>query len=155
MTKILPNTNLLGDYVRAHRESLGLSLAEVARRSGLDYKYWSKVETGDLRLPSPRHLTLIAATVDAQVEDLYGLVGYDFPERLPSFGPYLRTKYADLPPDAVADLERMFSMYRAYYDIPDDQPIFPPRPKPDQSAQVRRQPSLNARNRADHPWRTR
>jgi hypothetical protein len=70
----------------------------------------------------------MARTLSTPIEDLYGLVGYDIPERLPSFRPYLRTKYS-LPPEAVADLERYFELLRNYYNIAKDQPVFPPKSK--------------------------
>jgi hypothetical protein len=61
------------------------------------------------------------------VADLYGLAGYEIPEGLPTLQPYLRAKY-DLPPEAVADLERYFELLRNYYGVPKDQPVFPPKP---------------------------
>ena len=127
----------LGTFIRARRTSQGLSLSDVSARSGLHHSYWSKLENGMYQAPSPRHLQTIARTLDLSIEDLYGLAGYDIPERLPTFQPYLRAKY-ELPPEAVADLERYFTYLRNYYGIPDDQPVFPPLPKPkaanDQSA---------------------
>jgi len=148
--------NLLGEYIRAHRDAKRLSLSEAAKRSGLDYKYWSKVEVGELRQPNPRYLTAMAQTIGAPVEDLFGLVGYDLPERLPSFSPYLRTKY-DLPPEAVAQLEQYFDMLRTYYGIPDDAPVFPPKPKDDEDDEddLRPyEPSPDRRNDDTHPWRS-
>jgi hypothetical protein len=62
------------------------------------------------------------------LEDLYSLAGYESPKGLPSFKPYMRAKY-DLPPEAVADLERYFEMLRNYYGVPKDKPIFPPKPQ--------------------------
>ena len=41
---------------------------------------------------------------------------------------YARLRY-DLPPEAIADLERYFEYLRSYYNIPQDQPVFPPKPK--------------------------
>ena len=119
----------LGDYIRTRRESLGLTIAEAEERSDLDSTYWRKLEAGQYEAPSPKALHAIARTLKSPIEDLYGLCGYDIPKRLPSLSPYLRTKF-DLPPEAVADLERYFSFLRAYYDIPVDKPVFPPKPKP-------------------------
>jgi transcriptional regulator with XRE-family HTH domain len=145
--------NTLGEFVRAGRDAKRLSLAHAARLSGLDYKYWSKVESGGLQQPNPRYLTQIARTIDVSVDDLFGLVGYGVPERLPSFSPYLRTKY-DLPPEAVADLERYFDMLRSYYDIPDEAPVFPPKPKAEPSSTPTPKPAADRRNSDAHPWRT-
>lgn len=117
----------LGEYVRARRLALQLSYQDVADRSGLHYSYWNKLENGHYLQPAQKYLHVMAETIDVPVEDLFALAGYDLPEQLPSFTPYLRAKYA-LPPEAVADLERYFDMLRAYYDIPKDQPVFPPKP---------------------------
>jgi transcriptional regulator with XRE-family HTH domain len=131
----------LGDYIRDRRTSRGWSLNDVAGISGLHLSYWSKLEAGQYESPSPKHLQIIARTLGVRFEDLYGLAGYESPERLPSFTPYLRAKY-ELPPEAVADLERYFELLRAYYDIPKDQPVFPPKeqsnPKPDNDQAERR-----------------
>ena len=116
----------LGEYIRDRRVSRGLSLADAAERSGLHLSYWSKLEDGQYEAPAPKHLMAIARALEVDFEDLYGLAGYESPERLPSFTPYLRAKY-ELPPEAVADLERYFELLRAYYDIPKDQPVFPPK----------------------------
>jgi len=126
MEEIGENKLTLGEYVRVTRHARGWSLADVSRLSGLHHTYWSKLETGQYVSPSPRHLQTIGRTLGVSIEDLYGLAGYDIPERLPTFQPYLRAKY-ELPPEAVADLERYFELLRSYYDIPKDQPVFPPK----------------------------
>lgn len=131
----------LGEFIRDRRVSWGLSLDDAAERSGLHMSYWSKLENGLYDAPSPKHLQSIARALDVPFEDLYGLAGYEIPERLPSFKPYLRAKY-ELPPKAVAELERYFELLRAYYGIPKDQPVFPPKstqvPKPKRDNTSRR-----------------
>ena len=119
----------LGEYVRDRRLSRGLSLHDAAALSGLHFSYWSKLENGAYDSPSPKHLQVIARTLGVNFEDLYALAGYDIPERLPTFTPYLRAKY-ELPPEAVADLERYFELLRNFYNIPKDQPVFPPKQDP-------------------------
>jgi transcriptional regulator with XRE-family HTH domain len=125
-----------------------LSIREAERRSGLDGTYWRKLEDGQYESPSPKSLLAIAETLGLPIEDLYALVGYAVPKRLPAFTPYLRAKF-DLPPEAVADLERFFGFLRAYYDIPADKPVFPPKPKeapkPDDQARPDEQTSKPGR----------
>jgi transcriptional regulator with XRE-family HTH domain len=121
----------LGEYVKARRLSRDLSLSDAAQLSGLHFSYWSKLEAGQYESPSPKHLQSIARALEVNFEDLYGLAGYESPERLPTFTPYMRAKY-DLPPEAVADLERYFDLLRNFYGIPKDQPVFPPKPKADE-----------------------
>ena len=118
----------LGEYIKARRTSLGLSLQDVADRSGFHYSYWSYLEAGKYEAPAPKHLKVIARTLRVDLTDLHGLSGYDTPQRLPSFKPYLRAKY-DLPPEAAADLERYFEMLRNYYGIEKEKPVFPPKSK--------------------------
>lgn len=127
MSKDIKNKTL-GEYIRHRRLSRGLSLNDVAETSGLHFSYWSKLENGAYDSPSPKHLLVIARSLDVNIEDLYALAGYEIPERLPTFTPYLRAKY-ELPPEAIADLERYFELLRNYWDIPKDQPVFPPKPK--------------------------
>jgi transcriptional regulator with XRE-family HTH domain len=124
-----PKNQTLGEYVRARRLSLGLGYQDVADQSGLHYSYWNKLENGQYEQPAPKYLRIIAATLNAPLEDLLAMAGYDRPERLPAFTPYLRAKF-ELPPEAIADLERYFDLLRSYYDIPKDQAVFPPKPKP-------------------------
>ncbi len=116
----------LGDYVRGRRESRGLNYYKAANESGLDHTYWRKLEDGQYSAPSPKALAAIATTVHAPIGDLYALVGYPAPKGLPSFTPYLRGKY-HLPPEAIRQLEGYFAFLRAQYDIPDDEPVFPPK----------------------------
>jgi transcriptional regulator with XRE-family HTH domain len=118
----------LGEFVRTRRQSMSLSLADAAEASDLDPSYWNKLENGHYQSPAPQHLQTIADVLNVPTEDLYGLAGYDIPKRLPSFQPYLRAKY-DLPPEAIADLERYFDFLRYQYGIPKDQPVFPPKPQ--------------------------
>jgi transcriptional regulator with XRE-family HTH domain len=125
----------LGEFVRSRRQSMNLSLADAADASDLDPSYWNKLENGHYQTPSPQNLQSIAGVLKVPTEDLYGLAGYEIPTRLPSFAPYLRAKY-DLPPEAVADLERYFELLRSYFGVPKDQPVFPPRDKQEPSGDV-------------------
>jgi transcriptional regulator with XRE-family HTH domain len=126
MTKGYGNQTL-GDYIRSRRSSVGLSLSDAADASDLDPSYWNKLENGHYNNPAPQHLSTIASVLGIPVADLYGLAGYEIPDGLPSFQPYLRAKY-DLPAEAIADLERYFELLRNYYGVPEDQPVFPPKP---------------------------
>jgi transcriptional regulator with XRE-family HTH domain len=123
----------LGDYIRSRRLSLGLSRAGAAEASDLDPSYWAKLENGNYIKPAPPHLSAVAEVLKVPVADLYSLAGYEIPDGLPSLQPYLRARY-DLPPEAVADLERYFEYLRSYYGIPKDQPVYPPKPESEQES---------------------
>jgi transcriptional regulator with XRE-family HTH domain len=118
----------LGEYVRVRRESRGIDFSEAERLSGLDHTTWRKLEAGSPESPSPKTLQAIADTLKVPLDELYLLAGYKLSGKLPSFTPYLRARY-HLPHQAVQELERYFDMLRSFYGIPDDQSVFPPKPK--------------------------
>jgi transcriptional regulator with XRE-family HTH domain len=122
------NNPTLSAFVKARRVALGLSANEAARRSGLHRGYWSKLESGAYVAPSPPTLAGIAKGLEVPIEDLYALVGFETPSGLPSLRPYLRARY-DLPEAAIAQLEGYFRFLRDQFGIPQDQPVFPPKPK--------------------------
>ncbi len=141
----------LARYIKTRRLSRQLDVRTAAEQAGIDATYWWKLEAGQYESPSPKYLQRIAEVLDAPLNDLYALAGYKLPNGdLPSFTPYLRSRYHDLPPEAVADLERYFDLLRNYYDIPADQPVFPPKPREKKSTS---RPSADAVNAKDHPWR--
>jgi transcriptional regulator with XRE-family HTH domain len=106
------NSRRLGEYVRSRRHAKFLSLAQAERRSGVDATYWSKLELGEYKSPNPRYLVAIAHALDLPVEELYGLAGYYLPGQLPSFAPYLRSRYHLSDPE-VDELNRLFDRISA------------------------------------------
>ena len=79
-------------------------------------------------MPSPKPLDLVADAIRAKPSDLYTLAGYKIGGDLPGIGPYLRSKYY-LPPEAIDQLEGYFTFLRHQYGIPEDEPVFPPKPR--------------------------
>ena len=127
----------LGEFIKARRESLNITKVDASRRSGLDYSYWVKLEAGIYQMPSPKALDLVAEVIEAKPADLYALAGYRIDGELPNFGPYLRSKYY-LPPEAIDQLESYFNFLRHQYGIPEDQPVFPPKPRDNGETEERR-----------------
>ncbi len=98
----------LGQHIKVVRNDKGISLRDLEQTSGISRGRLSEIESGQ-RLPRPAALSRIAAALEIDWEDLYALAGYGHPEGLPSFGPYLRSRYgSDLTAEQVADLERHF-----------------------------------------------
>jgi transcriptional regulator with XRE-family HTH domain len=116
----------LGDYIGRRRAAMGWTLDDAERASGVDRTYWNKVERGKFKKPDPRYLAQMAAALDAPLADVYGLAGFTTPQALPSFRPYLRSKYY-LPPEAIEQLEGYFAFLRNQYGIQQSEPVFPPR----------------------------
>lgn len=141
--KLTRHTIPLGEFIKARRESRNISKADACRQSGLDYSYWVKLEAGVYQMPSPKALELVAEVIGCTAADLYALAGYRMDGELPGFGPYLRSKY-HLPSEAIDQLESYFAFLRHQYGISPDEPVFPPKDRPD----GRSDPETRPRGRA-------
>lgn len=124
------NKQTIGEFIQARREAHGISRPEAASQADIDPSYWRRIEAGERKEPNPQVLRRIADVIDCPVEDLYALVGYEPASQLPSFQPYLRSKY-HLPPEAIDQLEGYFAFLRSQYGIPDDQPVYPAKDRTD------------------------
>lgn len=106
----------LGRVIREARERQGLSARKLEIRSGLNHSFISKLEAGRYDTVSADSLTALAGALAIPLEDLYSLAGFQFPAALPSFGPYLRTRYGEeLPAGALAELSELFDSLRHRY----------------------------------------
>ena len=98
----------LGRQLRARRDELGLSVRDLAKLADLDNGTIVRIEQGAFAAPRPDKLSRIAGALGLNLADVFALADYSVPSELPSFSPYLRTKYRDLPVPAVEELERSF-----------------------------------------------
>lgn len=60
-------------------------------------------------------LRALAQPLEVPVADLYAAAGFALPDELPTFTPYLRSKYRALPPKAQAELQQSFARITAKY----------------------------------------
>jgi transcriptional regulator with XRE-family HTH domain len=98
----------LGQRLRETREELGLTIRELAERAGTTHTTVVRLEQGAYDAPAPDKLSRIAEALGLSLADVFALADYSVPSDLPSFRPYLRTKYRGLPAPAVEELERSF-----------------------------------------------
>lgn len=116
---------LLGQRIRETREEAGLSARGLEEECGLDHSFISKLEKGKYQSVSIKSLTALAGALDLPIEDLYTLAGYQVPDSLPSFGPYLRARYGEeLPDGARAALNELFDTLSRNYsgsEVVDDE----------------------------------
>jgi transcriptional regulator with XRE-family HTH domain len=99
----------LGKYLRRQREAKGVSTRTLAAEVGIDSSRIVRLEQGQVASPRGDVLAGIADFLGLPLADVFGLAGYAAPTELPSFRPYLRVKYHELPSSAVAELERSFT----------------------------------------------
>jgi transcriptional regulator with XRE-family HTH domain len=98
----------LGRLFRSRREELGLSTRQLAEEAEMNFATVARIEQGQFAAPKPDKLARIAEALGLSTADVLGLAGYPVPEGLPSFRPYLRSKYRDMPTEAVDDLNKAF-----------------------------------------------
>lgn len=111
-----PDGAKLGEYIRAQRETLGISQRRLAARVGIHHSYLARMEAGGYAQPAPAVLHRIAEALDLDPEDLFALAGHVIPHELPSFAPYLRAKY-DIPDQAARELADYFHFMSERYGI--------------------------------------
>jgi len=98
----------LAQALRQFRKDAGLSLRDLAERSGINRGAISRLESGERVQPRAETLKRLAEALGIPTEDLYAAAGWKVPNELPSFTPYLRTKYGHLPADKLSELEAIF-----------------------------------------------
>ncbi|TCC39389.1 helix-turn-helix domain-containing protein [Kribbella sindirgiensis] len=99
----------LAAVLKQKRQELGLSASEVARQTGLDVGTISRIERGQIAAPQAGNLKEIARVLQIPATDIFAIADLLPEGELPTFKPYLRAKYGDLPDDAMAELEASFT----------------------------------------------
>jgi transcriptional regulator with XRE-family HTH domain len=97
------------------RQQAGLSIRSLAAKSGVDPANISRLERGEATEPRPESLTRLAEALGVDPADLFVAAGYATPDALPSFTPYLRTKYGHLPASKRQELAEFFEQIEAEY----------------------------------------
>lgn len=111
----------LGDYLRRARHRTGRSLRDIADAIGSDSGTMSRIEQGQTRHPAPALLAAWAKDLDIPAHDLFALAGYDAPKDLPTFKPYLRSRYGLTAPMAE-EMATYFDFLRTKYGLSADGP---------------------------------
>lgn len=101
----------LATLLRTHREQLGLTAREVARRSGVDVGTVTRMERQQIPYPRPDSLVAIGDTLGIPAADLFAVADWLPKHQLPAFQPYLRAKY-DLSDEAAEQVEAFLDRLR-------------------------------------------
>ncbi|MGL5827853.1 MAG: helix-turn-helix domain-containing protein [Nocardioides sp.] len=108
-------SNKLIRLITTARERRGISARELAKRSGVAASNIVRLERGDIARPTTETLDALASALELDSAKLYQAAGYQPSGALPTFTPYLRSKYSNLPPAARAELETSFAKIAEKY----------------------------------------
>lgn len=108
----------LGSALREARQQAGISVRQLAPMVGVHRSFLSRIETGEYHSAKPALLQRLAKVLEVDEQDLFALAGYEAPEGLPKFSPYLRAKY-QLSDNQLRDLERYFEFITSRDDRED------------------------------------
>jgi transcriptional regulator with XRE-family HTH domain len=115
----------LGALLRERRQQLGYSTYQVAKAAGATNSTVVRFEQGQFAAPSPDKLARFAEMLGIPLADVYARAGYLIPDELPTFEPYLATKYKELPESALFELRQLFNALMKRHGLFTDQPITP------------------------------
>ncbi len=107
----------LGERLRSLRKARGWTQEELAAASGLTRSHISRLEGGDIQLPSRDRLLRLATALGTTPDDLLAAAGYRVEERgegLPDLPVYLRLKYDLDDPRTVAAIAAIVERMREF-----------------------------------------
>src|SRR5690349_16281557 len=99
----------LAKLLKERRLKAALSAQEVARRSGVNVASISRLEHAEIPSPRADSLTAIAKVIGLPATDLFVCADWIPDDQLPTFEPYLDTKYRNLSPTALSELKAAFA----------------------------------------------
>lgn len=102
----------VGEIIREQRLTKDLSIAKASHAARVDPRWWSRLERGHYQNPDPKSLNRVAKALGLEPTELF--VAANFSDGLPSFVPYLRSRY-DLPPEAIRQLQAHFELLEQKY----------------------------------------
>lgn len=96
----------LGGHLRQARDAKGLSAKQLGELTNMNDATIVRIENGSFAAPAADKLARLAEALDLSLADVYGMADYAVPSDLPSFTPYMRSKYKEMPDEAVEQIER-------------------------------------------------
>ena len=108
MQKHVESAARLGQLIQQTRHTRKLSVRQLSSMSGIPKSTIIRIEHGEIARPRPDFLAAMAKALMIPIAEIYATVHYPAPRDLPSFAPYLRVRYSDLPDEAIEELTRYF-----------------------------------------------
>ena len=107
----------LAALLTSRRKKRGLSIRGTASAAGVDAATVLSLEQGRIAQPKADTLRAIGGVLGIPATDLWVAVGWLPEAELPAFRPYLRSKYQELPDEAVSEIEAVFDRIARDYGL--------------------------------------
>jgi transcriptional regulator with XRE-family HTH domain len=108
---------MIADILRQARSTVGLTLRDVERETGISNAYISQLESGQVKQPSPQQLHKLAAVYQLDYGDLLETAGYVLPVRKIETRQTRRSMFLrgeeDLTPEEREKVEEYIARLRA------------------------------------------
>ena len=109
IVKVMRKHEPLAQRIRELRQDLGWTQQQLSSESGLSRSYISRLEMGDIALPSNGRLKMLAVALQTKTDDLLRAAGFlDMAENeaeLPEIKAYLRERYGIREPHLLHAIE--------------------------------------------------
>jgi len=98
--------NSLGSLIHDARTKAGFTFRALSEVSGVTQGQISKLEKGQVLKVNPAHIAALAEPLGLSLYAMYAAAGYKTPESISQLAGDLEDKICQLPPEAIARLER-------------------------------------------------
>lgn len=105
MTTTPEQAKNLGQQIRTTRNARKMSLRELANRTAVPKTTLIRLERGEITRPRLDLISTIAVALEVSPADFYALLGAPVTDDLPDLPTYLRVRYGDLSPAALAEIQ--------------------------------------------------
>lgn len=111
------NPTKLGKAISKRRQRLRISASELARRTGLSTTTVTRTELGEITSTRIETVQTLAQALNIPMTELLTESQIINGKDLPAMTPYLRTKYKDLPAEAIREIESHFETIAAKHGL--------------------------------------
>lgn len=105
------NSPTFGETIKQARIAGRITMQQAADGAGMSKSLLRFWELDEIQNPDPTKIIRLARVLGLEPLQLCEMAGYDLSATLPSLKPYLRSKYPELPADAVLEIAAITRKY--------------------------------------------
>jgi len=112
----------LGRLIHQTRTSKKLSRLALARRAEVPRTTLIRLEKGTIARPRVDLVSAIAVALEVPASEYFAVLGWQADATLPGLVPYLKSRYSQLPPETLAEIQSYLQTIAEREGIDFDQP---------------------------------